>query len=453
MPTDPSSTASPPRILTRSTEDLLNQVAWFNRLRLAVAAGMIGLTAVGAHLLHAVVDPVPLYALAGVLLGVDLAYMGWSRTLSKVPPESVRRHVDLQIAIDLLILTAILHYSGGVTNPFVLFYLFHAFIAAMLLSVRAALVVVAVSIGLVAGLAYLERSGWLTHYPLSVGQMDLAWTSGASIAVWLLAFAATLGLSVYFVATVLRQLVKREGELARLDRQLAQSEKLASVGSLAAGVAHEINNPVGVIQNQVTILRYRISDGEPGPVLLKDLDTVEKHVRRIGAITDGLLTFSREAPFALSPLMLNPLVTEVAELVAVPFHNAGVELETRLDHAEPVVSGSPNHLQQVMVNILLNAADASSRGASVTISTEAVVDGAVIRIEDRGEGISAESLTKIFDPFYTTKDVDKGTGLGLAISHGIVERHHGTIDVDSEVGKGTTFRVWLPKTEDEGPTL
>jgi two-component system NtrC family sensor kinase len=119
-------------------------------------------------------------------------------------------------------------------------------------------------------------------------------------------------------------------------------------------------------------------------------------------------------------------------------------LAPELDPARPQVLGSANHLLQVLVNLELNARDASSPGSTVTVATEQRPDGAVVRVEDRGTGIRPEHLPKIFDPFFTTKDVDKGTGLGLAISHGIVELHRGRIDVETEWGRGTRFTVVLP---------
>ncbi len=416
-------------------------------MRLVAAAAMFMLAGL-AHAMNAVDRPLRLYVLAALTLAVDLYYMRWYRNHRQVSHDALRRHVDVQIGVDLIILTAILHYSGGITNPLVLFYFFHAFIAALLHSVRAALIVVAVSVVLVAGLTLLERSGAMRHHPLSFGLMDLMSASPLTLGYWLVVFTVTGVLSVYFVATVLRQLVRREALVVDLDRQLAHSEKLASIGNLAAGVAHEINNPVGVIQNKVQILRYRISDGEPEQVLLDELDTVEKHVRRIRGITEGLLTFSRESPFELAPIRLDKLVREGAELVTVPFKNAGVKLELDANTEDLRVLGSANHLLQVLVNIMLNAKDASRPDEVVHVATSRRGDRAAIRIEDHGEGIPADNLSKIFDPFFTTKDVDRGTGLGLAISHGIIERHGGRIEVDSAEGEGTSFTVWLQVASD-----
>jgi signal transduction histidine kinase len=351
--------------------------------------------------------------------------------------------VFVQIAIDLLILTALLHFTGGITNPLALFYLFHAFIAALVLSVRAAAAVAALSLLLITALGLVERLRWIPHRPLSLGLMDLYAIRPLGFALLLLAYAMTIVFSIYFVATALDRLRRNEQQLVRMGRHLALSEKLASIGTLAAGVSHEINNPVAVITNKVQVLRYRVHDGDRPEKLLAELDVVEKHARRIGQITAGLLTFSRETPFELRAVDVGDLVREAGDLVRVPFRTAKVDLRV-VPGAAVQVPGSTNHLLQVLINILLNAKDASPPGAIVTISWDAMGGEVAIAIADQGTGIAPDVLPKIFDPFFTTKDVDKGTGLGLAISHGIVERHGGRILVESTAGQGATFRVMLP---------
>ncbi len=432
-----------------STRDLLNQIAWFNRLRVFAAAGVIWFTAIATHLLAVIANPWPLYSLGALIALVDGVYMLFLPRLSRLSLRNVRRHVLLQITIDLVILTALLHFTGGATNPLVSFYIFHAFIAALVLSEFAGFAVGAMSVGLVSLLVLGERSGLLPHRPLGIGLMDLMAADRLGLALLLFSFATTIGFSVYFVAQVLRRLREGQSQIMRMGRHLALSEKLASIGTLAAGVSHEINNPVGVIRNKVQVLRYRVEDGDGKEALLAELDVVEKHARRIGQITAGLLTFSRETPFELRAVDISQLVREAADLVRVPFRTAQVELAV---DAGPVssVQGSQNHLLQVLINILLNAKDASDSGTTVRIGWRIHHGEAVVSISDRGTGIPPDLVQKIFDPFFTTKDVDKGTGLGLAISHGIVERHHGRIEVESRVGEGTTFRVALPLADAKG---
>lgn len=424
---------------------LRSQVLWFNRLRLVVAASVVWLTALAAHGLSIVPEPLPLYVLGGVIAVIDGVYILVYRRLEGWPLAGVRRHVYLQISVDLVLLTALLHWSGGVTNPLALFYLFHAFIAALVLSVRAAVAVGFLSLALLTGLGAAEHYGWLEHHQLPLGLTDLERIQPLGYLLLVFAYGATLIFSIYFVANVLSRLRERERQLVRLSRHLATSEKLASVGTLAAGVSHEINNPIGVIANKVQILRYRVEDGDDDDKLVAELDVIEKHTRRIARITDGLLTFSRDAPFSMLPLDVPALLREAADLVKVPFRAARVSLACEAQPmGDAVLRGSQNHLLQVLINMLLNAKDASPVGSVVRLGSEVKGGELELRVVDEGQGIAPETLAQVFDPFFTTKDVGKGTGLGLAISHGIVERHGGRIEIDSELGRGTTFLVVLP---------
>jgi two-component system NtrC family sensor kinase len=414
-------------------------------LRFGAAAGMAVFGALAAVPAFGLPHAAPFFALAAATLAVNLGYIAWSRWTGSGSVRSQRRHVDLQIAVDLVLLTTLLHYSGGVASPLLVFYLFHAFIAALLLSVRAALVVVGVSLALAGGLGALELSGALPHHATGVRAFDLQAGGWGAVLGALGVLALVEVTSVYFVATVVARLRRREEELVRLYRQLGRNEKLVAVGTLAAGLSHEINNPVGVIRNKVQILRYRIADGEAVPALHAELDVVDKHAQRIAAITQGLLAFARETPFERRAVDLDALAREAADLVRAPFANAGVPLSVAGDPAEPRARGSPNHLLQVLINLLLNALDASRAGQEVRLTVVQRADRVGLRVADRGVGIPPQDVDKIFDPFFTTKDVGKGTGLGLAISHGIVAQHAGEIEVSSQPGAGAVFTVWLPR--------
>lgn len=425
--------------------DLLReQIRWFNRLRFGAILGMAVLS--GAALGFRLVDATaPLFWLTGATLVLNVCFVVWLSRRDVRNTRALRTHIDVQIACDLVLLTLLLHFSGGAGNPLLFSFLFHTVIAAFLLSVRAAAVVGTLSVLCAVALAMLERSGLIPHHPLSMGLMDPVTVDPIVLWCWLGTLALVLTLSIVLVAAVVRQIARRDTELLRMSRQLALSEKLASLGTLIAGVSHEINNPVGVIRSKVGVLRYRIADGDPSEVVLAEIDAIDKHARRIGSITEGMLTFARERPFELAPVRVNTIAEEAADLVRVPYRTAGIGLDLRLSPDDPSVSGSSNHLMQVLVNLLLNARDASSADARVTLSTEANQDEVRLTVADEGEGIAAENLPKIFDPFFTTKEVGHGTGLGLALSHGIVDRHGGRIEVQSEVGRGATFAVVIPR--------
>ena len=235
---------------------LAQQIAWFNRLRFAAVFAILALALVSTRI-GLLADTTPLYVLGLVALTINACYVVWSRRNADRSASALRRHVDLQIGVDLTILTVLLHYSGGVTNPMVLAYLFHTFIAAFLLSVRAAATVALVSVLLVAALGWLEFSGVLPHHRLGLELLELDRMRVLDLALWIAILGLVLTASIYLISTIVRQIAERDEELAGLSRQLALSEKLASVGTLAAGVAHEVNNPVSVIRQKAEILRYR----------------------------------------------------------------------------------------------------------------------------------------------------------------------------------------------------
>lgn len=428
---------------------LREQLRWFNRLRFGAALG-IGLLSGLALAFDFAIDPSPLLWLTAITLLLNVGYVRWLQTHAKSDVLAMRRHVDLQIGGDLTVLTAVLHFSGGVGNPLVLSFLFHTVIAAFLRSVRGAVVVGALSMLCVLILAIGARTGWLSHRPASFAILDPTTVGDLVFFAWLFTIAVVLGLSVFLVAAIVGQLGRRDVALRDLSRQLARSEKLASIGTLAAGVSHEINNPVGVIQSRAGVLRYRIQDGDAPDLLLAEVEVIAKHAKRIATITDGLLAFSREQPFGLQPVLINRLAQEAVDLVRVPFRDAQLGLDLRLAPGDPAVMGSANHLLQVLVNLLLNARDASPPGSRVTLATEEHESGVAIWVADQGVGIPKDLLEKIFDPFFTTKEVGHGTGLGLALSHGIVDRHGGRIEVETAVGAGARFTVILPRPADQG---
>jgi signal transduction histidine kinase len=226
--------------------------------------------------------------------------------------------------------------------------------------------------------------------------------------------------------------------------QLQQTEKLAAIGTLAAGVAHEINNPVGVITARVETMLWDADDMGLPPAVQEDLRVIEKHAQRVAKIARGLLSFARRAPWETTWVDLNRLLEEALLLVERQFAKEGILLERALEPGLPPIRGSVNHLEQVMINFLNNAREAMAGGGRLAVtSRRGPREGWVeVRIADSGPGIPAEHLSHIFDPFFTTKAA--GTGLGLAVSYGIVQEHGGTIEVESAIAQGTTFVVALP---------
>lgn len=239
-------------------------------------------------------------------------------------------------------------------------------------------------------------------------------------------------------------------------QRYAQAEKLAAIGTLAAGVMHEINNPLATIAACGDGLGYRLEDlAKSGVEVKKDLfdylEIIDNEVLRCTRIVDQLLDFSRPKQLAKTRVDLNEVVEKTLFLMK---HHAGFKKMTlvkEFDATLPVVPlGNAEQLVQVLMALMINAADASDGRGTITVRTRkgpTGSDGAAIEITDSGHGIARSELSKIFEPFYTTKAPGSGTGLGLAICYGIVQDHRGRIEVDSVVGKGSTFRVFLPTIE------
>ncbi len=237
------------------------------------------------------------------------------------------------------------------------------------------------------------------------------------------------------------------------ENQLLQSVKQASVGRLAAGVAHEINNPLtGVLTFTHMLLRRKDIDDE----MRSDLETVAKATERVRKIVKGLLDFSRQTSLDREPAEVNHLVKSAVTLMENQALVNGIAILFEPGQDIPMLTLDRSQMQGVILNIILNALDATQPGGEIRISTNfisSVIDmnqkGVEIAITDTGSGIQPDHLDQLFDPFFTTKEVGQGTGLGLAVSLGVVQRHGGTIRVQSEVGKGSTFCIWLPLDEDD----
>ncbi|MGA8027549.1 MAG: ATP-binding protein [Bryobacteraceae bacterium] len=226
-----------------------------------------------------------------------------------------------------------------------------------------------------------------------------------------------------------------------LERRLVQADKLSSIGLLAAGVAHEVNTPLAVISTYAQMLAKQVSGDDQKSKLL---EKIAKQTFRASEIVNSLLNFSRTSPTEFVEVDLNRVIQETAALVEHQFQKARVTTQMNLAEGLPVVRGNSGKLQQVFLNLFINARDAMPGGGALTVRTWAEPGFAHIEIADTGQGIPAEYLARIYDPFFTTKGSKKGTGLGLSITYGIVQEHNGIIEVDSTVGHGTRFRLEFP---------
>jgi two-component system NtrC family sensor kinase len=245
-----------------------------------------------------------------------------------------------------------------------------------------------------------------------------------------------------------RQVEERTAALRSAQAQLVRSEKLSSLGRLAASIAHEINNPLAGILTFAKLLIRTMDQGLPHDeaarkTVIRNLQLVQRETERCSTIVGNLLDFARERPMAVKAVDVNVVLEEVVSLLANRIQLQGVTLAKSLDRVPPV-KGDFGQLRQAFVNIALNACEAMPNGGALSIATRAVDGDSAVMVEmsDTGCGIPKETLDHIFDPFFTTKE--KGTGLGLSVVYGIVQRHGGDVRVESEPGKGTRFKARFP---------
>jgi signal transduction histidine kinase len=480
--------------------ELLHRIGWFIRVRWLLVAGLAAVGLACRYVLRVDFPLASTLAVGAVVLGYNALFLLYHRLhRRRAIPRLTTSGMEaaIQIGLDLLALTTLVHFMGGADNPFAIFYLFHAVVGSTLLTRRDASAVGIAAFGLLAGLIALEYGGLLSHRHGFGPSTVCLYRNAPYLTAMLLAFGATLFAIVSVTCSVVTNLRTREqqlvttqaalvaksNDLAQVNatlkeqqRQLVQTEKQASLGQLVAGIAHEINNPVQFIHANMAVVSEALGEiipvldthnaRQPGlriarldypffrkqlPVLLRDMSD---GAARIGAIVRDLKTFARKDEGALDEHVdLNEVVRTCLRLMHGQLKRLRVveDLEPDL----PRVQGSLTQLEQVVVNAVQNAVQAleGRAHAEIRVRTRADPEAHHVRVsvEDNGPGIAPEVRDRIFDPFFTTRQRTGGTGLGLAITYGIVEQHEGRIEVETEVGAGTAFHFLLPLKRNGAP--
>jgi len=243
---------------------------------------------------------------------------------------------------------------------------------------------------------------------------------------------------------------------ARMEQRMAATERLASLGTLAAGVAHEINNPLAIISEAAGWLKARAAKDKDLPPATRDnldlaLAKIEASVDRARRITHQLLGFVRQTDSLIQEFDLPELMAEVKELTKKTAADKEAAVGIEVKAAETRIWSDPNQLRQVLLNIVNNGLQAVDQGGRVSLTLAGDDSECVLSVEDNGQGVPKENLERIFEPFFSTKPPGQGTGLGLSVTRGIVDKLGGRIEVDSRLGHGATFRVILPRQPAESP--
>ncbi|HEX9614720.1 MAG TPA: PAS domain S-box protein [Bacteroidota bacterium] len=258
----------------------------------------------------------------------------------------------------------------------------------------------------------------------------------------------------YAGRTAIMSIIRDITELRKLEHQLRQAQKMESIGTLAGGIAHDFNNILSIILGYVSLIKRGKIQGEK---FEEGIDTIAKAAQRGAVLVKQILTFARKADVVFESVKVNELLTDLSKLLGETFPKT-VTFDLQLNPELPTIVADANQLHQVFLNLCVNARDAMTESGTITIQTGMVAGKSLqerfpdarqseyihVRLSDTGTGMDDQTRLRVFEPFFTTKEQGRGTGLGLAVVYGIVNNHHGFIDVESSLGKGTTFHLYFP---------
>ncbi len=565
--------------------ELIKQIGWLVRLRWIAIGGVFFTVTIANLASDMIANPIPLYIIAGLMVLYNFEPQMYRKAPEQQRLMSIKRQACIHIILDLLSLIALIHFSGGVENPFIFYFIFHLIIASIILSKRVSYILATLNTVLLSSLIFLEYFEILPHYPLNNFLPERLWHDPIYTFGVLFVFTSTLFFSVYLATTITQTAREREAETRelkenleekvdelvetrkevvfernklqsiiecmhegvvfvdstnqttlfnkaaqliqreqsdlemntdlqfgsaetlaqisqdfsdgseaierknqqvgekhlentyaavrddednylgtvlvsrdvtdrkRMEQQLIFSEKMAAIGELAAGVAHEINNPLDGLLNCILRIQRNPKNIEQTQ---EYLGLMEEAIRRIEATIGKLLDFSRPHELTLTAINLNDVVNETIGLIGYGASEKGIQIKRDFQDQIALIHGDKHLLEQVILNLALNAITAMPDGGTLLFRTgEINLDALIgkpivyVKVIDTGIGISESVQDRIFDPFYTTQITEKGTGLGLSVSDRIVRQHQGVIEVESEVGRGSTFTVKLPIAQEQ----
>ena len=413
---------------------------WFVHLRW-VACAIVFVTVGVGWLVGVIPNPWPLWSVGIGMAVCNSAFWFHQRRLTSTQ-ENVDRRIAAQILCDITALALLLYFSDLTRNPFLYFFSLPMIIAGMYLRGRTPYYFGAVVTVVIGGLMCLEYHNYIPRFPVSfAGESPPPLVAGYVMATFV-AFASTLWITLYFVKSI-RAYVDRAHE------ELRQKEKMVGIGQLVAGIGHQIANPLDGVQNCLRRIGERVRDD---PRLTEYVQLMEEALDRIEKTTKRVQSFARPRGIELKATSLNAAVEATLQLLG-PKHKEGIAIETVLEDV-PLVRGDAYTLQEVLFNLCMNAIAAMPKGGLLRLRTltlgphDDLNPGDVaVEISDTGVGIPRGNLERIFEPFFTTRADSGGTGLGLGLCRMLISEMDGRIQVRSELNRGTTFTVVMPRAD------
>ncbi len=430
-------------------EGLVERLYWLIRLRWIAVVGVNLVVLFSGQVFKFALPIFPLYAIAITLAVYNLVFFFLLARIKNTPFITINKIANAQIGLDLFCLACLIHFSGGIENPFIFYFIFHMIIASILLSRRDSFLQVTFAAALFCLITYLEYFGILPHYSLKSFMPcnqyhNLTYIFGVSFV-----FITTLYIAVYMTTSIAARLRQREELLAQANAVLQEKDRVKSEYVLR--VSHDIKEHLSAIQGCLEPVVGGIT-GELNP---KQLDLVQRATKRTVKLmffVKALLKITRiklKQEIKMEQFSFTDMFSEATAAVSLKAKERNISLGCAVEPGIDKMRGAKEYLQEAFTNILANAVKYTPCNGKIDIRVNNKGNTILIQVKDTGIGIPKDELPRIFDEFYrasNAKEVEKdGTGLGLSIAKQVVQRHNGKIWAESEEGKGSTFNIILPK--------
>lgn len=424
--------------------ELTNRIRWLINLRWFAVAGVIGILIFLDQIFHINLPYPILYILGCALFLYNIIFFFYS--LHPVSKKYKNWFANIQITFDLITLSLLLHFSGGIENPFIFYFIFHMIIASILLTVRSAYIQATLAILLVAGISFLESTGIIRHYSVIKNDLykDPTHLLGEGIA-----FMTTLYIAVYMATSIAGRLRQRTREIQDLNLILKEHDRIKS--EYVIRVSHDIQAHLGAIHSCLEV----VTSGFVGDLSEKAGDFIKRAKHRTEVLlhfVKDLLELARikiKKGFEMKPLDIESVIKSVMDTIRIRPEEREINIRLEIPENLSRIKGDEVSIKEVFNNLLINAIKYTPKGGKIVVSARELDDSVLVEIRDTGIGVPSEDREKIFEDFYRSKnakEIDKdGTGLGLSIVKQIIEAHNGRIWVESELGKGSSFKFVLPK--------
>jgi signal transduction histidine kinase len=428
---------------------LFLQAYWLTKIRWLIGLGTLLAVASSYFLRIADLNFLWLTIIAFLIFPINALFVFHLKSI-QVKSEAIKQkyldlNVNLQISIDFLILTSLIHLSGGIENPAIIFYVFHMIIGSIILPIRKAVFQALLAIFLFSTLTALEYFGILPHYSLNPSMTSFVFSDPLYLVFAFTIFAFASLLVVYFAGKLALRLRNAQAELKILNNELLQKDEIKN--EYVQRLTHDIKGDLSTIHSCLTVVNNQVL----APVDNKNMEFVEKaHDRtsRLMEFVEDLLKLTNmllNKRFDTIDLKINSIVKEVVSQIQSFANEKNIKLKAKITDLPLIMSGIEVSIREAIYNVVYNAVKYTPNNGSVNVTVEKVSGKIKITVADNGFGIPPESIPRIFDEFYRAENIkdQKGTGLGLSLVKAIIKRHSGKIDVQSTVNKGTVFTIWF----------